>query len=324
MAEYTLPSDLNLQWASSGDILKPSDTKVQQGWAPEIPPRQWFNWLDNRQDQAIAHIAQHGIAVWSSTLEYQAGKSYVQGSDGLVYKALTTNTNVNPVTDVAGNWAKSNSGGLINVRVFTSSTTYTPTPGTNFIIVEVQGGGGGGGGIGAAGVGNSTAGAGGGGGGYGRRRVTSAFSGTVITVGAGGSSSIASAGTSGGSSSFGSFLSASGGTGGSAGGITSTATIPSGQAGQGGSSTSFDAQRVGGSGTVGLIGNNFALAGQGGSSFYAPGAPYGSFTGSGSSAGTSSPNSSGGGGSGAVGVNNMTGAVGGSGGSGVVIVWEYN
>lgn len=103
MAEVNLP-DLSLIWGSAGDILKPSDNKIQQGWSPEIPPRQWFNWLDNRQDEAIAHIAQHGIAVWSDTIEYQAGKSYVQGSDGLVYKAITTNTNINPVGGAAGNW----------------------------------------------------------------------------------------------------------------------------------------------------------------------------------------------------------------------------
>lgn len=103
MAEITLP-DLSLLWASAGDILQQSDSKIQQGWSPEIPPRQWFNWLDNRQDEAIAHIAQHGIAVWSSTMEYQAGKSYVQGSDGLVYKAITTNTNTNPVGGAPGNW----------------------------------------------------------------------------------------------------------------------------------------------------------------------------------------------------------------------------
>lgn len=102
MAEIALP-DLSLLWASAGDILQPSDSKIQQGWAPEIPPRQWFNWLDNRQDEAIAHVAQHGIAVWSSTIEYQAGKSYVQGSDGFVYKAITTTTNVNPVGNV-GDW----------------------------------------------------------------------------------------------------------------------------------------------------------------------------------------------------------------------------
>lgn len=103
MADIPLP-DLSLIWGSSGDILKPSDSKIQQGWQPEIPARQWFNWLDNRQDEAIAHIAQHGIAVWSAALEYQAGKSYVQGSDGIVYKAITTNTNINPVGGAAGNW----------------------------------------------------------------------------------------------------------------------------------------------------------------------------------------------------------------------------
>jgi hypothetical protein len=103
MAEIALP-DLSLLWASAGDILQPSDSKIQQGWAPEIPPRQWFNWLDNRQDQALAHFAQHGVAVWSPTIEYQAGKSYVQGSDGVIYKAITTNTNINPVGGAPGNW----------------------------------------------------------------------------------------------------------------------------------------------------------------------------------------------------------------------------
>lgn len=103
MPEINLP-DVSLQWSSAGDILKPSDAKIQQGWQVEIPPRQWFNWLDNRQDEAIAHIAQHGIAVWSPVLEYQAGKSYVQGSDGTVYRALTTHTNINPVGGIAGNW----------------------------------------------------------------------------------------------------------------------------------------------------------------------------------------------------------------------------
>lgn len=102
MANIDLP-DYSLVWSSAGDILRPSDSKIQGGWAAEVPPRQWFNWLDNRQDQAIAHIAQHGIAVWSDKIEYQAGKSYVQGSDEIIYKAVTTNTNINPVGN-AGDW----------------------------------------------------------------------------------------------------------------------------------------------------------------------------------------------------------------------------
>ena len=99
MAEIVLPQNLSNMWASSGDVLKPSDSKILQGWSAEIPPRQWFNWLDNRQDQAIAHIVQHGIASWSSDVEYQDDVSYCQGSDGLIYRCLQTHTNQNPVLD---------------------------------------------------------------------------------------------------------------------------------------------------------------------------------------------------------------------------------
>lgn len=139
MADISLP-DYGLLWASAGDILQPSDSKIQQGWSPEIPPRQWFNWLDNRQDQAIAHIAQHGIAVWSSAIEYQLGKSYVQGSDGLVYIATATNTNQNPVTDLSNTYWKrafqdSSAHGQCRL-VITSSTAIklNPYDGNGLII----------------------------------------------------------------------------------------------------------------------------------------------------------------------------------------------
>lgn len=95
MAEIAKP-DLSLIWASSGDTLKPSDTKIQQGWQVEIPPRQWFNWYQNKTDTAIAHINQHGIPVWDAKTEYQANKSYVQDETGVVYKALQTNVNREP------------------------------------------------------------------------------------------------------------------------------------------------------------------------------------------------------------------------------------
>lgn len=104
MAEILKPSNLSDTWASGGDILDPGTSKYLQGWEVEIPPRQWFNYLDNRQDEAIAHINQHGVAVWDNDTEYQALKSYVQGSDGTVYRAINTTTNVDPVSDGGVNW----------------------------------------------------------------------------------------------------------------------------------------------------------------------------------------------------------------------------
>lgn len=100
MANISKPGKLNLLWASGGDILDPGDTKYQTGWGVEVPPRQWENYIQNKQDQAIAHINQHGIAVWDAETEYQANTSYTQGAtNGTIYRAKITHTNQNPELD---------------------------------------------------------------------------------------------------------------------------------------------------------------------------------------------------------------------------------
>ena len=101
MAQILKPTNLSLTWASGGDVLNPGDTKYATGWQVEIPPRQWFNYLDNRQDTALAHINQHGVVVWDATTEYQEDKSYVQGTtNGTIYRCIQTHTNQYPELDV--------------------------------------------------------------------------------------------------------------------------------------------------------------------------------------------------------------------------------
>lgn len=108
MALISKPVNLSLTWASGGDVLNPGDTKYATGWQVEIPPRQWFNYLDNRQDTAIAHINQLGVSLWDATTEYQYNtlgvKSVVMGSDGIIYRTLTTNTNQDPTTTIGVHW----------------------------------------------------------------------------------------------------------------------------------------------------------------------------------------------------------------------------
>ena len=100
MANILKPGKLNLLWASGGDILDPGDTKYQTGWGVEVPPRQWENYIQNKQDQAIAHINQHGIAVWDAETEYQANTSYAQGqTNGTIYRAKLTHSGQNPELD---------------------------------------------------------------------------------------------------------------------------------------------------------------------------------------------------------------------------------
>lgn len=101
MALITKPSDVNKIWASGGDIIAPGDSKIATGWVVEIPPRQYFNYIDNKQDSFIAHANQHGVPAWDDETEYQEDKSYVQGpTNGTIYRCIQTHTNQNPETDL--------------------------------------------------------------------------------------------------------------------------------------------------------------------------------------------------------------------------------
>lgn len=96
MANITKPSNLSAVWAAGGTKIDPGVAKYNIGWVVQLPPYEYQNWVDNRQDQAIAHISQHGIPEWDSATEYQGNLSYTQGSDGLIYKCIATNTNKDP------------------------------------------------------------------------------------------------------------------------------------------------------------------------------------------------------------------------------------
>lgn len=100
MPNIIKPSGINLLWAAGGTKTDPGQSKTNIGWVVELPPYQYQNWLDNRQDTFIAHINQHGIAEWDSETEYQGNLSYTQGTDGLIYKCIQTNTNRNPTNPV--------------------------------------------------------------------------------------------------------------------------------------------------------------------------------------------------------------------------------
>jgi len=95
--------DYTYIWSSGGSKISPTNTKIQIGWTAEVPPFQYENWIQNRQDQAIAHIFQRGIAQWDGLTNYEANVCYVTGTDGLVYKSVAASgpatTSQDPVTD---------------------------------------------------------------------------------------------------------------------------------------------------------------------------------------------------------------------------------
>lgn len=96
MPNIIKPTGINQLWAAGGTKIDPGATKTNIGWVVELPPYQYQNWLDNRQDTFIAHANQHGIPEWDTETEYQGNLSYTQGSDGIIYKCIQTHTNLDP------------------------------------------------------------------------------------------------------------------------------------------------------------------------------------------------------------------------------------
>lgn len=210
-------------------------------------------------------------------------------------------------------------GRLLRTTTFTSSGTWTAGAGTTAVEVEVVGGGGGAGGTQATSSTEYASSSGGGGGGYARKFIANATSPQTITVGAGGVSDVAGGGSNGGTSSFGSLVSATGGVGGQLGQASVSTKVSYG--GNGG---------IGSGGDINVPGNaaQFAfqyineglpvvVASLGGSSIY----------GTASTVVGGTPTASrgyGAGGSGASSVNSESPKAGAYGTAGVVIVREYS
>lgn len=138
MVQVLKPDDLSVVWAEAGRIQRPTDTKIVTGWELEIPPLEIFNWQMNRADSAISHINQRGIAEWDANTEYQAGVSYAQGSDGVVYKCLTTGIGLNPIETKGVNWTEAwlsldgTSGDRKFIGFNTRSSTFTASINTRY------------------------------------------------------------------------------------------------------------------------------------------------------------------------------------------------
>jgi hypothetical protein len=221
------------------------------------------------------------------------------------------------------------SGVIVNIQAFTSSGTYTPSPGATSAQVIVTGAGGGGGGILGTDTTNETVAGGGGAGATSIDYVDLTNVTTVsVTVGAGGTAGAATGGTggTGGTSSFGSFAAADGGVGGVGSAVNATGCAATGAIGAGGAggSASLGAINIpGGAGSVGSCLAEITNGGDGAASYWGGGGSGAVDTnGNGAVVGNSAV-VYGAGGGGAAEEDATTGATGGAGAGGIVVVYEY-
>lgn len=347
MALRAKPTNMRREWAVSapgGNIVDPDTVtanKFADGWVAEIPPFEFFNFIQNHMTAALAHINDSGVPMWDSVSEYDPGSLVRSTVTGDLYQARVTTTNNEPSVS-STQWARLTSGGALfldpatvfqgqtNIQVFTASGTYAPSANLKFAEVIVVGGGGGGGGCVGGPVNGLQAGGGGGGGGVAVSILSAATigAGGAVVIGAGGAGVVAgstSFGSAGGTSSL-LGISASGG----GGGVTSQSGLSTNQ------NAAFGGQGAGGNliNTWGEPGTPFAyLPGnandaygvipKGGSSYLFSGGTYsGANSGGFVASGQPGAFGCGGGGGNSIGIA-FNDRAGGAGAAGVVIVKEY-
>lgn len=238
----------------------------------------WFDAAD--AGAALDQLADRANAPEASTVTVADAGGYFPDSD-------TVEEVLQEIGEALGGGV---AGRFLRLKVVTASEIWTVPDDVGSILVRMVGGGGGG--WGGAFAGNG--GGGGGAGGFCEKHINGPTSPITITIGAGGA-----AGTDGGDTVFGAYMTAGGGKG------------SSGTGGEGGTCTGGDLNLKGGGGGGGTEADGNRVFGIGGSSYFG-GAARG--VGEGGSGTAGAPNT-GGGGSG--------GLAPGAGGSGLVMIYMY-
>jgi len=131
--------NLTRVWAGTapgGNVVDPDTVtagKFAAGWQAEVPPFEYFNFIQKQITEGLAHINEQGIAVWDDVTTYPVG-ALAKGSDGNVYKALTSQSDNDPVSDSGTNWVDELNNRVIRVTSIAAMEAYSAPVGYVFSL----------------------------------------------------------------------------------------------------------------------------------------------------------------------------------------------
>lgn len=117
-------------WAESGDIVKPTDVEIANGWPlTNVPPaRQRFNWFFNYAMNAIRYFSRRGLPDWDSAETYSIGDTVI-GNDNLIYRSrINSNLNKTPSTSPTEWEVSAPSATAFQNQTYTAFTTGGTAP----------------------------------------------------------------------------------------------------------------------------------------------------------------------------------------------------
>lgn len=141
MSNITLPDNLDSElWAGTGTKTDPGSAKYGTGWVREIPSPEDENFIQNRQDAAIAHIVENGIAQWNNTITYNKGA--LCSFSGIVLTSRTASNINNSPSDaispgtVSTSWARLDSYVDLNTQTFADSSLRYCNADANSVVLN--------------------------------------------------------------------------------------------------------------------------------------------------------------------------------------------
>jgi len=131
--------NLTRVWAKTapgGNVVDPDTVtagKFAAGWQAEVPPFEYFNFIQKQITEGLAHINEQGIAVWDDVTTYPVG-GLAKGSDGNVYKSLVSQNDNDPVSDNGTNWVDELNNRVIRVTSISAMEAYSAPVGYVFSL----------------------------------------------------------------------------------------------------------------------------------------------------------------------------------------------